>query len=501
MKKKCRIHLGRIIINVLLLLIQLSIIIGGCGFFCMRFRPFYLLIFIGSVVTAFRIAVQKCNIPCRIGWIIGVLTLPILFLPMYYLYGSGWFLKRIARYMDKNKLPLDPSQDFKAPPHISKQFSGLNKVSGFPAYTDSKCEYLSTGEEFFEAMKKDLTSAKKYIFLEFFIINSGKMWDETLTILKKKSEEGVKIYLMFDDMGTIVHLPHNFKNQMKAIGIHVRNFNPFSGSLTPAINYRDHRKVVVIDGKIGYTGGANIADEYINIIQPYGYWKDTAVRVEGNGARAFAAMFIQMWNLGEKPLEYEDFISDKPSHHTDDKNGVTLSFGDFPMCGVGYTEKAFLNLINNAQKSIDVTTPYLVPDNRLISALCLASENGIRVRLFTPEIPDKKYVHLVTRANYIPLMKSGVEIYEFSEGFVHAKSVICDNEIAYIGSTNLDYRSLYIHYESGVLTYKSKAVQQLSKDIENILKRSKRISPDDPKVIKADKNIFYKVLRIFSGIL
>ncbi|MGN0601395.1 MAG: phosphatidylserine/phosphatidylglycerophosphate/cardiolipin synthase family protein [Oscillospiraceae bacterium] len=502
MKKVFGFYLGRIIANGLLLLLQLIIIIGGCGFICMHFRWIFFIIYIISLITALKIAVQKCNIPCRIGWIIGVLTLPILFLPLYYLYGSGRILKKIEKYMKSNKFPVENNQRFSAPHHISKQFAGLSKISGYPVYSGGKCRYFPSGESFFKSLKKDLLSAEKFIFLEFFIIKPGKMWDETLSILKQKAKEGVKIYILYDDLGTIAILPKNFKEQMRSYGITARNFNAFSGIITPAINYRDHRKIVSIDGKTGYTGGANIADEYINIIKPYGYWKDTAVRVEGKGAESFTAMFIRMWNLKEKTLDYNDFTTNCTSTELAENNeGIVMPFGDYPMCNVGFSEKAFLNMINNANKQIDITTPYLVPDSRLVSALCLASENGVRVRLFTPEIPDKKYIHIVTRANYIPLLRSNVEIYEFSEGFIHAKSLICDNEIAYIGSANLDYRSLYIHFESGVLTYKTEAVNQLSEDIDNILNRSKRISSDDPRIVKADKNIIYRILRLFSGLL
>lgn len=498
MKKPFNIYLGRILINSLQIALQLCIIIGGGVFLCLIFKPLYLLVYLFSLFTAFKIAVRRCNIPCRLGWIIGVLAMPIVFLPVYYLYGNGRIINKIERYMNFNPLQLKQSDKFNAPPHISKQFSGFSKLSGFPVYNNSKCQYLPTGQDFFETLKKDMQTAKKFIFLEFFIINSGQMWEETLEILKKKAKQGVKIYLLFDDMGTITHLPHTFKKQMKSFGINARNFNAFNGLLTPAINYRDHRKIAVIDGKVGYTGGANISDEYINLTHPFGYWKDTAVRVEGDAVNTFTAMFVQMWNLDRVQLDYADFITDNDEDYVD---SIVMPFGDYPMCDIGYTEKVFLNLINNAQKTIDITTPYLVPDSRLTSALCLAAENGVRVRLFTPQIPDKKYVHIVTRANYIPLLKSNVEIYEFQGGFIHSKSVICDNEIAYIGSTNLDYRSLYIHFESGVLTCNSEAVEQLADDIESILKRSEKISPDDTKIIKADKNIFYKVLRIFSGIL
>ncbi|MDE6149411.1 MAG: cardiolipin synthase [Ruminococcus sp.] len=500
MKKLFKYYLGRIIINGLFLAIQLFLIIGCFCYVCLHWRWINVVISIIALILALKIAVKQCNIPCRMGWIIGVLFLPVLFIPMYILYGRGSALKKIQRYLKDNPMPLNKSKETNAPLRIRKQFQGLSAVSGLPVYSNSECEYYPTGESFFEAMKNDLESAEKYIFLEFFIINFGCMWDETLAILEKKIKQGVKVYILYDDLGTIALLPPDFLKQMKSKGITAKIFNLFNGRITPQINYRDHRKIVVVDGKIAITGGANIADEYINKISPYGYWKDTAIRVKGNAVNTFTAMFIQMWNMSGNTLNYKDFLVYNQKTIEANESAI-LPFADYPMCSIGFTERAFLNMINNAQSEINITTPYLVPDSRLLSALCLASENGIKVRLFTPEIPDKKYVHIVTRANYVTLLKCGVEIYEFSDGFIHAKSILCDNEIAYVGSANLDYRSLYIHFESGAVMYKTKSVNQLRKDIEDLLKSSKKISLNDPRIVKAEKNIIYIFLRIFSGLL
>lgn len=501
MKKIFKYYVGRIILCGLFLLIQLVVIIGCCCFFCMKHRWLGILLTVVAVILSLKIAVQRCNIPCRIGWIIGVLALPVLFVPMYLLYGRGKSLKRLKKYFFENHVTLKSDGSLSVPKHIEKQFTGLSNVSGFPYFVQSPCQYFASGEAFFEGMKKDLLAAKEYILIEFFIIKPGKMWDETLEILTKKAREGVKIYILHDDMGTIALLPPSFHNIMENLGIETKIFNLFSGQITPRINYRDHRKIVVVDGKYAITGGANIADEYINIISPYGYWKDTAIRIEGNAVNSFTEMFIQMWNMSGKKLNLKDFV--KPYDNSDSKknHGIVLPFGDYPKCSIGFSERSFLNMINNAQNEISITTPYFIPDSRLLSAMCLASENGIKVKLFTPEIPDKKYIHIVTRANYITLLKSGVEIYEYAQGFIHAKSIVCDGEIAYVGSANLDYRSLFIHFECGALLYKVQAVKQLCSDIENIQNRSQKINPDDPRVIKADKNIIYRVLRIISGLL
>ncbi len=501
MKKIFKYYIGRIVICGLLLFIQLAAIIGCCGFFCLKYKWIDILFSIVAVILSLKIAARRCNIPCRIGWIIGILSFPILFVPMYLLYGQGKSLKKIKRYFYDNPINIKSNAILSVPNHINKQFSGLSSASGFPYFTNCPCEYYASGEAFFEGMKKDLRAAEEYILIEFFIINPGKMWDETLEILTEKARQGVKIYVLHDDMGTIALLPPSFHNDMKKLGIETKIFNLFSGQITPRINYRDHRKIVVVDGKYAITGGANIADEYINVIQPYGYWKDTAIRVEGKAVNSFTAMFIQMWNMSGRKLNLIDFIRANDDLSDKNNNGIVLPFGDYPKCCIGFSERSFLNMINNAQKEISITTPYFIPDSRLLSAMCLAAENGIKVRLFTPEIPDKKYIHTLTRANYVTLLKSGVEIYEYAQGFIHAKSIVCDKEIAYVGSANLDYRSLYIHFECGALLYKVQAVKQLCSDIENIQNRSQKINPDDPRIIKADKNIIYRTLRIISGLL
>lgn len=497
MKKLFKFYLGRIISSGLFLAVQLFIIVGCCCYLCLHWHWVKIIADIIALILALRIAVQKCNIPCRIGWIIGVLFLPFLFIPMYLLYGRGSALKKINHYLKDNPMPLNRADTVVAPCEILKQFHGLNNVSSFPFY-NGNAQYYATGEDFFEAMKDALSKAEKYIFLEFFIINFGTMWEQTLEILESKAKQGVSIYILYDDMGTIALLPPDFCKQMKDKGINAKIFNLFDGRITAGINYRDHRKIVVVDGKIALTGGANIADEYINLISPYGYWKDTAIKLTGNSVNTFSAMFIQMWNMSGHKLEYSDFLQYTES--SDRYDSIVLPFGDYPMCKLGFTERAFLNMINNAKREVYITTPYLVLDSKLLSALCLAKENGITVRIFTPEIPDKKYVHIVTRANYPTLLRGGVEIYEYS-GFIHSKSILCDDELAYVGSANLDYRSLYIHFESGVLMYKTDSVAQLSDDFRNLFQVSKKISPNDPKIIKADKNIFYRFLRIFSGLL
>lgn len=501
MKKFFKFYFLRVTLIGLLLAVQLVGIVF-CSFYafcCFGYYRFFLWVI--SVMTALRIAVTPCNIPCRIGWITGVLAVPAVFLPVYFLFGRGGSIRRIQKYIRENPLKkgTQPTGLSDIPRNVSRQFHALYTAGGFCAYNNTRCEYLHSGEDMFVKIKEMLSKAESYIFLEFFIIDKGEMWGEILDILQKKAEEGVKIYILRDDLGTICLLPANYDKRLGKMGIESRKFNVFSPHITPDINYRDHRKIIVCDGRTALTGGANLADEYINKISPYGYWKDTAVYLEGEGASAFAQMFIQLWNMSGGKLEPKDFLRNDFRKH--ENCGYVAPFGDHPSCSPGFSESVFINMINSAQKSVYITTPYLIPDPPLVSALCRAAETGADVRLIAPLIPDKKYIHMMTRANYVPLLKSGVRIYEYLPGFIHAKSVLCDGNVGYVGSANFDYRSLYLHFECGVLMYDTKACKQLSEDLSSLFKASREIFMDDEIVIKARRNIFYRVLRIFSGIL
>lgn len=502
MKKFFKYYLFKVVTIGGLLFLQLAALLAcSCwAFLCLDFLRIALRI--GAVILALRVAVLPYNIPCRIGWIIGILALPAVFMPLYFLFGRGGSIRRINKFVNENKLlPADEEQnEISAPPHIAKQFLTLRKKGGFPISQNSVCTYYPSGEDMFSGIKEIISRAEKYIFMEFFIISEGKMWGEVLELLKEKAKQGVKIYILRDELGTICLLPKNYNQKLKKFGIECRIFNALSPKIKPDINYRDHRKIVSADGIYAITGGANIADEYINAVSPYGYWKDTAVYLEGESAWSLSQMFIQMWNMSGGQLSPDSFKPNLlPSNNG--YTGITQPFGDYPSCHMGFSESVFINMVTNAQKTAYITTPYLIPDQPLVSALCRAAENGTDVRLFTPLVPDKKYIHIMTRANYIPLLKSGVKIYEYSKGFIHSKSILCDGNLGYVGSANLDYRSLYLHFECGVLMYDAAACTQLKNDFEEILNVSVPIQKNDKSVLKAKHNVFYRVLRIFSGLL
>lgn len=497
-------YLFRALLTGALALIQLGLILA-C--FCCAYYAFIIfryVLFFTALFTALKIASYPEHYPTKTGWIIGILALPVIFLPLYFLFGRGKIIRKIKEYTKDHHLTAEGCINIKdkIPAKYAMQFSAVAKKGGFGIYDNTACKYLSDGMDILIKLRNMLESAEKYIFIEFFIIAKGAMWGEVLEILKRKAAEGVKIYILIDDIGTICLLPYKYPKKLKSFGIECRRHNSFAPKITPAVNYRDHRKIVVCDGKTALTCGANIADEYINRISPYGYWKDTGAFFEGQAAESFADMFIQMWNLSGGDLKAEDHITPyKNNQNNNNEFGVCMPFGDYPTRSIGYSETVFLNMINSAEESIYITTPYLVPDENIASALWRAAERGIDVRIITPLTPDKRFVHTITRQNYIPMIEKGIKVYEYDPGFIHAKNILCDGKFAYVGSANLDLRSLYLHFECGVLMYKCEACEQLKKDFDELFTLSHLMKDTDEVLIQAKKSFIGRIMRLIAPLL
>ena len=348
----------------------------------------------------------------------------------------------------------------------------------------TKTEYFPTGERFGERFIKDLEEAKDYIFLEYFIIAKGKFWSHVVEVLERKAKEGVEVRVIYDDVGSMSRVRAGYPRVLKKKGIKCAKFNPFVPVVTNVHNNRDHRKIAVIDGKIGYTGGINLADEYFNLQQPYGHWKDTAVRLEGQAVKHLTIMFLQTYYLREKKAQGEDMSRFIPSEYeVFEGEGFVQPYGDGPrpVYPKQIGEDVYINILNGAKKYVYISTPYLIIDYRLREALCLAAERGVDVRILTPHIPDKKIPFALTRSNYLALMKRGVKIYEYTPGFVHAKNFIADDEVGVVGTINLDYRSLLHHYEDGVFMYKTKALEGLKADMDSTFAVSALQTEEDAK--------------------
>ena len=334
--------------------------------------------------------------------------------------------------------------------------------------------------------------------MQYFIIHEGKFWNEILDILKQKVKEGVDVRVVYDDMGCIVTLPSKYYETLKKEGIKACSFNRFIPILTAKLNNRDHRKITIIDGKVAFTGGINLADEYINEIVRFGHWKDNGILIKGAAVWNFVVIFLSLWDsINNKNENYNDF---KPLNFNVKGQGFVQPYDDTPLDDERVGQTIYLNLINKAKKYIYITTPYLIIDDELENALCVAAKSGIDVRIITPGIPDKKIINEVTKAYYNNLIENNVKIYEYSKGFIHAKTFLVDDEIATIGTVNLDYRSLYLHFECGVLMYGTECIEDIKKDLKEVLSISKQILISDTKV-GLFTSLKRAILRLFAPLM
>ena len=385
-------------------------------------------------------------------------------------------------------------------PKYKGQCNYIKNTTLNPAFDGNKTEYFKCGEDFWQSLLYELGRAEKFIFMEYFIIEQGVMWDKIFEILKEKASMGVEVRLMYDDLGSVNTLNWDFDRQMKKEGIICLKFNPFKPIISERHNNRDHRKITVIDGKVGFIGGANIADEYINVKSRFGYWKDTAVSVKGKGVKSLTAMFLHTYDTQVGIVEnYEKYLC-LPQYEYYEESGLVQFYCDGPKPAFNdyVSENVFLNIINQSQRYIWITTPYLIIDSKLENALSTAVKRGVSVKIITPHIPDKKAIFAMTRSYYKRLQKSGVEIFEFLPGFMHAKQIICDDEIAIVGTVNLDYRSLVHHYECGVLMVNTPAISDIKEDFKNIFIKSKNMAGFTQKKIIT---LLCRILTAFTPLL
>ena len=438
----------------------------------------------------------------RVAWIVIILVAPFMGCILFWSWGRINFNKK-----EKGSLDRAFSEGFKElSSDLDKRYLLKDKnvraleKCGYPLYENTKAKYFSEGALFFDSLIEDLKKAKKYIFLSFFIIDEDSLWEEIYIILKEKIRQGVEVRLMYDDVGCFFKISDSFQFKLIKEGINVVVFNPATRYLSDFyLNYRNHQKTVVIDGEVGYTGGVNIADEYINRIERFGYWKDCGIRIEGEAAKSLLVNFLQMWNLSThtEECEYKKYISEKESI----SDGHFQPYADGP----GNNDNTALDVIRNAiagaKERIWFTTPYLVIDPELTADICLASKSGVEVVIVTPYIQDKSYVKYVNRNQYKHLIKNGVKIYEYSPGFIHSKLVLADTNFATVGSINLDFRSLYFHYENGIAIYNSSVINDIENDIEEIIRVSKRVTLETIKAYPIYKRALGSVLNVFSPLM
>ena len=505
--------LKRVVQRVILLVSSFILQIGVISFFLLKysesFFDFYLASLTLSINIVFIIINNKSNPSYKIAWIVPVMIFPIFGGLFYLLYGGNKLstrekLKMVIQNIEMtNSLKQDDEIIKKIGDksiYAKNQSEYILNYAKCPVYDNTETTYFKIGEEKFEALLRELKKAEKFIFLEYFIIQEGKMFNSILEILEEKAKQGVDVRLIYDDVGCIVTLPHNYKNTLEAKGIKCRVFNPIKPFFTRRLNNRDHRKIVVIDGDVGFTGGINLADEYINEYEKHGYWKDAGIMLKGDAVWNLTVMFLSMWDYIDN--KEEDYIKFKPSKNKYyNSKGYVQPFDDSPLINEPIGETVYLNLINKAKDYIYINTPYLIIDNEMATALKIAAKSGVDIKIVTPYIPVKKFVHAVTKSYYESFIKDGIEIYEFTPGFMHAKTFVVDDEYGVVGSINLDFRSLYLHYECGVWLYKTESIKSMKDDYLETLKRCHKVTMEECKNTSSIRKVLRLIIRMFAPLL
>ena len=441
-----------------------------------------------SLVAILFVIKSDMNPSYKIGWILLIAVLPILGGLMYVIFGN----KRPTKYMrEMLRAQLEKSAEYLGTQEsITGELDGgaaglfkyLEGSAGYPTAKNTTVRYYRVGEEMYADLLPELEKAEKFIFLEYFIIRPGEMWDGVLEILKRKAAAGVDVRIIYDDMGCIDILPANYNATLEGWGIRTMAFNRFVPAVSLVMNNRDHRKITVIDGKVGFTGGINISDEYINVKERFGHWKDTGLMLKGPGVFNLTLMFLEMWNAFNKDGDgYAEFIPDSFEECGSADDGYVLSFSDSPLDNESVGESVYTDMLYQAKDYIYITTPYLAIDSELQTALCMAAKRGVDVRMITPGIPDKKLVYRLTRSYYPTLLRAGVKIYEYTPGFIHAKSFVCDDNLCVVGTINMDYRSLYLHFECGTLMYNNPEIKQVKRDDLETMEKCRKVELSDMK--------------------
>lgn len=504
---------SKLVLGALMILLQFGWIVYGVYCATAISTGFNIFFHILSIAVALYVVNKDMKPYFKLSWIFLILCLPILGIPCYFLFGRSGLTKKQCRKMEEvlsesamyrlEDVPVREALQASSQ-KANMQSEYITNYAGYPLQPERDTKYFPSGEEMFPQMLEDIRSARNYIFIEYFIMQPGKMLDSIVELLEQKAKEGVHVRLIYDDIGCIQTLPHHYYKALQEKGIHVACFNPFRPLLSVIMNNRDHRKIFVVDGKIAYTGGVNLADEYINEVKRFGYWKDAAIRVTGEGAWSFAVMFLEQWNWIVKGHEdYDRFrpVYEYPPCPVLPEDGFIQPFSDSPFDSEDVGENVYLNIINNATKYVYIFTPYLIVSWEMAKALINAAKCGVDVRIVTPGIPDKKLVYLLTQANFEPLIRGGVRIYQYTPGFIHSKCFVSDDKYAVVGSINLDFRSFYLHFECGVFLYQADAVMQVKEDALRTFGESHEVSVND----RGQKGFFHQlllsILQLFAPLL
>ena len=496
-----RMIFGRTLVILLLLLANFAL---AFSFMLDIFQGLPILFGSVEVFTAamlIHVINTRDNPSVKLSWAFVIATMPLLGAVLYCFvrFDPGHRLTRkLLDISTESSIPFLPEQE-PLLRQIRQEDNGLYNLAhylrshgNFPVYANTQVTYFPLGEDMFREMLRQMEQAEKFIFLEFFLISEGHMWGSILELLRRKVREGVEVRVLYDGMNAFTNLPYGYPGELEKMGIRCKMFAPIRPFISTHYNNRDHRKILVVDGHTAFTGGINLEDRYINIQSPYGHWKDTAVMLRGDGAQSFTMMFLQMWNHNERDRIFAPYLT-LPESPAPAK-GYVIPYGDSPMDDERVGEMVYLDMINRARDYVYIMTPYLIPDNELVTALQFAAKRGVDVRLILPGIPDKRTVYALSRSYYRELLDAGVKIYEYTPGFVHAKVMLSDDLHGVVGTINLDYRSLYHHFECGAYLYGVPALADIRSDFLATQERCRRIIPGPT----AHPSVFGRIFAYFA---
>ena len=510
LKKITRVLFGRTAFVIIAILMQFAfffILINWLYRYSVLIHLLFVLLGMFVVIHIFN---EDTNSAFKMAWIIPVLIIPI-FGTMIYVFvnlqlGTKIMRSRLAsidkQLHEKAKTSDAVFEKLKSELHGERGLASyLHNAGDFPAYYDNDIEFFPLGEFKFEEMKKQLMAAEKFIFMEYFIVTDSYMWRSILDILKLKASQGVEVRFMYDGMCSLALLPYGYYKELENMGIKSRPFSQIKPVLSTVQNNRDHRKIVVIDGKTAFTGGVNLADEYIGELERFGTWKDTAIMVQGEAVRNFTLMFLEIWNVDEPQENYEKYLDAYYCYGMTEGEGYVIPYGDSPLDHENVGELVYMDILNSAKDYVHIMTPYLILDHEMLTALTYAAKRGVDVKIIMPGIPDKAYAFALAKTYYPELLRAGVKIYQYKPGFVHAKSFTSDDCKGVVGTINLDYRSLFLHFECAVSLYQVPQIADVEADFQETLKDCREISMEDWKNEKFITKLTGRVLRLIAPLM
>ncbi len=506
-----KIIFSRTLIIILMLLLQILVLLGSFQWLGQYLSYIWEgMNFLGAILIIYIINKDEPT-EFKLSWIIPICVFPI-FGALIYIFVVGNFggiglRARLEKCMkESEELLVTAPETNTAVEKCAASFRGfahyMEHTVGFPVYHNSKARYYPLGEDKFEDLLIELRKAEKYIFLEYFIIERGIMWNAVLDILKEKVKEGVEVRVMYDGMCSLLLLPYGYPKKLKQYGIKAKMFSPIVPFLSTTQNNRDHRKILVIDGKVAFTGGVNLADEYINKTVRFGHWKDIAVKITGDAVRSFTVMFLQMWNVYEKEEEdyasyLEDVVYEEPLYH----DGFVIPYGETPTRKTEVAKTVYESIINAANQYVHIMTPYFIVDREFLDSMKFAAGRGVEVSMILPHIPDKKIVYYIARTCYPELLRAGIKVYEYMPGFVHAKAFASDDICAVVGTVNLDYRSFFHHFECGAYFYENSVVGKVEEDFQDTLLKCQEITLDYYKKIPMYQKLIGRVFKLLAPLM